>query len=61
MEFPVKSGLYKVFLLITKIYWQKTWIKLYFYYINFVEQEKLYLLKKEKNLKYKFLGTIFIK
>jgi hypothetical protein len=33
------------FLLIAKNYLQKTLKKYYFYYINFLEQERLYLLK----------------
>jgi hypothetical protein len=48
MNFLVKSGLYKVFFTYYEILLTKNLKKLYIYYINFVEQEKLYLLKKEK-------------
>jgi penicillin-binding protein-related factor A (putative recombinase) len=53
MNFLVKSRLYKVFFTYYENLLTKNMKKIIFLLINFIEKEKLYLLKKRKALSFK--------
>jgi hypothetical protein len=55
MNFLVKSELYKAFFTYYEKLLTKNMKNLYIYFINFVEQENIYLIKREKTQNKTFL------